>query len=476
MTTPGLVALTALAVALLLFLVLAVRLHAFLALLVTSLAVALAGGIPLAEVAGEVQRAMGASLGYIAVVIGVGAIFGELLRQSGGAAAVAGALLRAAGEKRAPWALGATGLVVAIPVFFDVAFILFVPLLRSLARRTGRPLLGFAVPLLAGLAVGHAFIPPTPGPVAVAGLLGADLGWVIAFGLAAGVPALTVGGLWYGSFIAPRLSLQSSPPAPQKALQSSPPAPQGALQRPTAEPEAPDGETPATPFSSVPAGAASAVGLIALPLVLILAATASGVVLDEDSRPRDVLQFLGHPFSALILTTLAAFYVLGTRRGFSRQDLESMASRSLLPVGQILLVTGAGGVLGKVLVATGVGEAVAGALAASRLPLVALAFALAAAVRVVQGSATVAMVTAGGLVVPIVEAGAVSGPMLGAVTVAIAAGATVLSHVNDSGFWLVSRYLDLSERDTLESWTVVSTLVGATGFAVVLGISYLIQR
>jgi H+/gluconate symporter-like permease len=206
MTAAGPAALAAFAVALLLVLVLAVRLHAFLALLVTSVTVALVGGIAPAEIAGEIQRAMGGSLGYIAVVIGVGAMFGALLQRSGGAAGVARGLLRVSGEERAPWALGVTGLVVAIPVFFDVAFILLVPLVYGLARRTGRPLLGYALPLLAGLAVAHAFIPPTPGPVAVAGLIGADLGWVIVFGLAAGVPALVVAGLGYGRWVAPRVA------------------------------------------------------------------------------------------------------------------------------------------------------------------------------------------------------------------------------------------------------------------------------
>jgi len=331
-----------------------------------------------------VQRAMGGSLGYIAVVIGVGAMFGALLQRSGGAAGVANGLLRALGEKRAPWALGATGLLVAIPVFFDVAFILFVPLLYSLARRTGRPLLGFALPLLAGLAVAHAFIPPTPGPVAVAGLLDADLGWVIVFGLAAGVPALAVAGLGYGLWVAPRVASEV--------------------------PETLDVEPPAKAASG-----ASAAGLIALPLVLILCATVSGVAVEKGEPVRELLQFIGHPFMALILATLAAYYVLGLRRGFSRRELEKIATRALEPVGNILLVTGAGGVLGKVLVAAGVGEAVAQGLAAWRLPLVVLAFALAAAVRVAQGSATVAMVTAAGLVAPVVEAGTYSAPMLGAV-------------------------------------------------------------
>lgn len=444
MSTAALVALAAFAVALVLVLVLALRLHAFLALLLTSLVVAVLGGVPLEEVAGEVQKAMGGSLGYIAVVIGLGAMFGELLQRSGGAERIASTLLAAFGEERSSWALGTTGLLVAIPVFFDVGFILFVPLLYSLARRTGRPLLGFAIPLLAGLAVAHSFIPPTPGPVAVAGLLHADLGWVILLGLAAGIPALLVGGIWYGGYIGSRIPSG----VPEGAKRESFPG---------------DGPT----FTA-------AVGLIAAPLVLILVATVSGVVLGKDHPWRGVLQLLGHPFTALLLTTLAALYVLGTRCGFSRQELQETVTRGLEPVGVILLVTGAGGVLGKVLVATGVGAAMADALAASRLPLVVLAFCLAAVVRVSQGSATVAMVTAAGLVAPVVEAGELSAPKIGATTIAIAAGATVLSHVNDSGFWLVSRYLGLTERDTLRSWTVMATLVGVTGFGVVLAISLLL--
>jgi gluconate transporter len=440
----GLAALPVLAVALLLFLVLVVRLHAFLALLVTSLAVAVAGGMPLAEIAGSIQDSMGRSLGYIAVVIGVGAMFGELLRRSGGAAAIAHALLRTFGDKRAPAALGLTGLVVAIPVFFDVAFILFVPLLYSLTKKSGRPLLDFAIPLLAGLAVAHSFIPPTPGPVAVAGLLGADLGWVIVFGLACGLPALAVGGLWLG----PRIARRIPHGVPEEMhLEVS---------------EAAAGQTTGEPAEGG-AGFGRSLALIALPLILILSATVTRVILPEGDRVRDLLSFFGHPFTALTLATLAAFYFLGRRCGFSPKEIQAMASKSLEPVGLILLVTGAGGVLGKTLVAVGVGEAVAGWLSSSRLPLVLLAFVLAAVVRVAQGSATVSMVTAAGLVAPVIEAAPVPAPMLGAVTIAIASGATVLSHFNDSGFWLVSRYLGLSEQETLRSWTVMATLVGVTG-------------
>ena len=445
MTGASALLLVALAIVALLVLVLRFQLHAFLALLLTALGVALVGGIPPAEVAGEIQRAMGGTLGYISIVIGLGAMFGEILRHSGGAARIAGTLLSTAGDRRAPTALGFTGMLVAIPVFFDVAFILLIPLVRNLSRRTGRPLLLFAMPLLAGLAVGHAFIPPTPGPVAVAGLLGADLGRVILFGALAGLPALVVGGLLFGSFIARRFPEAELADAP--ALESQPT----------------DG--------AEPPGFALAFGLLTLPLALILMATVSRVMLPSDHPALGPLQLLGHPFSALLITTLAALYLLGSRRGWSRSDLERLATRSLEPVGAILLLTGAGGVLGKVLLATGAGEALAQELAESGLPLLVLAFGLALVVRIAQGSATVSMVTAAGLIVPVVEAAPPGGAQLAALTVAIAAGATAFSHVNDSGFWLVSRYLGLDEKQTLRSWTAMTGIIGLTALLSVLLLS-----
>jgi Gnt-I system low-affinity gluconate transporter len=447
-STGALVGLVVFGIALLLVLVVVVRLHAFIALLVTSLVVAVLGRIPLAEIAGLIQKEMGGTLGYIAVVIGVGAMFGEMLQQSGGARSIARTLLRVFGDRFSPWALGLTGLIVAVPVFFDVGLILLIPLVYSLARRSGRSLLYYAIPLLAGLAVGHAFIPPTPGPVAVAGLLGADLGWVIALGLVAGVPATIVGGIWFGRRISSRVQL----------------AVPDFMHLPT--------ETASSDTATTGPGFGLALGLVALPLILILLGTASSVVLAEGHWLRGILAFVGHPFTALIATTVLSFYALGTRLGYSRDEVRSMASKSLEPVGLIILVTGAGGVFGKVLVAAGVGTAVAGWMAASRLPLVVLGFLIAAVVRIAQGSATVSMVTAGGLLAPILRATSASAPLVAATVIAIASGATVLSHVNDSGFWLVSRYLGMSEKETLRVWTVMETLVGLTGFGVVLLLSF----
>lgn len=441
------------AVAGLLILVLGLRLHAFLSLLLVSLGVAVVGGIPPAEIAGEIQRAMGGTLGYIAIVIGIGAIFGEMLRRSGGAEVIANTLLETFGEERAPTALGLTGLLVAIPVFFDVAFILLVPILKSTTRRTGKPIVAFAIPLLAGLAVAHAFVPPTPGPVAVAGLLGADLGWVIGLGLLAGLPSMVVGGLLWGRWLARH-------PLPRAAGEAT-------LTNP---PDEPAHDPPRHPLPSFTIAAA----LIALPLVAILMATVSGVLLEE-GRLRSWLQLLGHPFTALLATTLLASWLLSRRCGWSRRELEQMATAALQPVGLILLLTGAGGVLGKTLLASGAGEVLARSLAESGLPLLLLAFVLALAIRVAQGSATVSMVTAAGLIAPIVASTpSLAAPKLAAITIAIAAGATACSHVNDSGFWLVSRYLGLSETETLRSWTVATFLVGATGLTIMLLINPLL--
>ena len=448
MSPLALIGLVLLAVATLLVLVLWVRLHAFVALLVTSLFVALLGGIPLSDIAGVVEDGMGSTLGYIATVIGLGAMVGEMLRQSGGAEQIAQTLLRTFGDDRAPWALSLTGLLVAIPVFFDVALILFIPLVYTLSERTGKSLLFYAVPLLAGIAVAHSFIPPTPGPVAVAGLLGADLGWVILFGVLAGIPSILVGGVIYGRYIGHKIHLD---------------VPEAMREEPE---EAIDADTTMPSFGQ-------ALSVIGVPLLFILGGTVSDVALAEGTTLRAAFSFVGHPFVALVLAVLLAFYVLGVRGGYAMDDVQSIATKGLEPVGLIILVTGAGGVLGKVLVETGIGDALAEAMAASNLPVVLLAFLIAVVVRVSQGSATVSMVTAAGLVAPVFESGDYAAPVVALTTIAIAAGATVLSHVNDSGFWLVSRYLGMDEGQTLRAWTVMETIVGVVGFLVVLGLSLL---
>jgi Gnt-I system low-affinity gluconate transporter len=446
MSTFLLLLLVAVAVGLILLLVMRFQMHAFVALLLVSFFTALAAGIPPGDVIDVIQEGMGGTLGYIAVVVGLGAMFGELLRITGGAGQIARSLVRAFGRERIQWALGLTGFLVAIPVFFDVGLIILIPLVYTLTQRYGRSLLYYAIPLVAGLAATHAFIPPTPGPVAVAGIIGADLGWVILWGAIAGIPAIAIGGVIFGRYIANRIHVD----VPEYMLR---------------EEEEENQEDKRVPnFALV-------VSIILVPLALILINTLSELVLPEDSLAGNVLNLIGHPFSALTIAVLLAFYVLGVRHGYSREEVQGAAGKALEPVGLIILVTGAGGVFGEVLQESGIGDAIQSVMEASNLPIILLAFLAAVLVRVSLGSATVAMVTAAAIVAPAIEGAGYSAPLVGAIVIAIASGATVLSHVNDSGFWLVNRYLGMTEKHTLQSWTVMVTIVGLIGFTTVLVIS-----
>ncbi len=431
---------------LLLFLVIRTKLHAFVALLLVSLLVGIAAGMPLGEVITSIQNGMGGTLGFVAVVVGLGAMFGKMLEVSGGAERLASTMISKFGEDKAQWALGVTGFIVAIPVFFDVGFIILVPIVYGLARKTGKSLLHYGIPLLAGLAVTHSFIPPTPGPIAVAELVGAELGWVILFGVIAGVPAMILAGPVFGRFIGKKLHIEIPDYMELEEKEY-------------------DKDLPS--FGMI-------TSLILIPLVLILLNTLSGVLLEEGNTVREILTFLGHPFVALTIATLLTFYLLGTKRGYSRQEIQDIATKALEPAGIIILVTGAGGVFKQVLIDSGVGEVLGDMMGDSALPPIVLAFLIASAVRVAQGSATVAMVTAAGLITPLLEMVGMTGPALGLIVIAIASGATVLSHVNDSGFWLVNRYFGMDVKDTLKSWTVMETIIGLTGFVVVLIISFFI--
>ena len=432
---------------LLLFLVIRLRLAAFVALLLVSMLVGLGAGMGTAEVIESIKNGMGGTLGFVAVVVGLGAILGQLLEASGGIETIAQSAIKILGEKRASWALGIIGFVVAIPVFFDVAFIILVPLVYGLAEKSGRSLLYYAVPLLAGLAVTHAFVPPTPGPIAVADLLGADLGWVILFGAAAGIPAMILAGPVFGNYISKRIHVT----VPKTFTATSTSAQDNKI------------------------GLISVVSIILLPLFLIMLNTAAPFLFGKDHSITSILVFLGHPFTALLLTNLAAMIVLRLRCRFDKDMILQVANKGLEPAGIVILITGAGGAFKQLLIDSGVGSAFSDLVANSGMPLVLLAFTFAALTRIAQGSATVAMITAAGLIAPITDTQDVSAALLGLLVIAISSGASILSHVNDSGFWLVNRYLEINEQDTLRSWTVLTTIIALTGLAVSLAISLIIQ-
>ncbi|MFZ4452860.1 GntP family permease [Salibacterium aidingense] len=444
-STAGLVIVAVLAVIALLFLVMRTKLQAFIALLLVSLLVGLAVGMPPGEIITTIEEGMGGTLGFIAVIIGLGAMFGEMLRVSGGAERLAITLMGKFGEKNVSWAMGLTGFIVSIPVFLDVALVILIPIIYSLTQKTKKSLLHFGIPLLAGLAVTHSFIPPTPGPISVASIIDADLGWVILFGAIAGLPAMIIGGPIFGKYIGNKIHVE----VPDYMMEQVKDV---------------DYDRDLPSFISV-------VSIITLPLVLILVNTTSDLVLSDDSTLQSVLTFIGHPFVALTAAALLTFYVFGIKRGYKKEEIQQITTKALEPAGIIILVTGAGGVFGEMLISSGIGDILADAMEGMQMPLIVFAFIAATVVRVAQGSATVSMVTAAGLVAPLIESFDVSEPMLGLLVIAIASGATVFSHVNDSGFWLVNRYFGLTEKQTLKTWTVMETIIGFVGFGVALLLS-----
>jgi Gnt-I system low-affinity gluconate transporter len=415
--------------------------------------------VSLIGIGNTIVKSMGGALGFIATIIGIGAIFGAMLEHSGGTQALANTMVRKFGQDRAPWAMLLTGFIISIPVFLDVALVILAPLLYALARDTKKPLLIFGLPLVAGMAVTHAFVPPTPGPVAVAYFLNVNLGYVIMYGVIVGLPTAIICGPWLCSRVATLVDV----PTPKKL-----------------DDDATKAELNLPHFGLI-------CGLIALPIALILSGTIVEQIatsdidagLTKDDRGAEVIRllnalptwqqvihFLGHPVISLMISTLMAIFFLGTRRGATRDQLVELSTKALGPAGIIILITGAGGVFKGVLIATGIADALKEIFADSGIPLLVLAYIFATLVRIAQGSATVAMLTAAGLMVSFVEG--MSQPFLALIACAIAAGATGFSHVNDSGFWMISRYMGMTEKQTLKTWTLVSTAISFVSFTIIL--------
>ncbi|RBY87885.1 GntP family permease [Blastococcus sp. TF02A-30] len=476
------------AVVLLLFLIIRLKLHAFVALILVSLLTALAAQVPLEDVVTTLTTGFGATLASVALLVGLGAMLGRLLEFSGGAQVLADVLIRRFGEQRAPLALGVAALLFGFPIFFDAGLVVFLPIVFTVALRLGGSLLTYGLPVAGAFAVMHAFVPPHPGPVAAAELIGADIGLVLVFGLLIGLPTWYFGGYLFGLWAGRRYDV----PVPD--ILSGGGGPGGGGAAPAGD--AP-GETPVAGTSPEVAGRSggtaaatetertrpgppafgTVVGLLLLPLVLIFLNTgmstlATNGTVDEDSTAVRVAQLVGATPVALLITVLVAMYVLGKHRGSSGAEVESVVNSALGPVCAIILITGAGGMFGGVLRASGIGAALADVLGDIGLPVIVAAFVISVLLRVAQGSATVALTTTAGLIAPVVEAtDGLSSVDLALIVIAIAAGATVLSHVNDSGFWLVSRFFKMDEKTTLKTWTVMETLLGVIGFALALVLS-----
>ncbi|MCD6639332.1 MAG: GntP family permease [Nocardioides sp.] len=450
--TGPLLIIAAVAVAVLLFLIMKVKLHAFLALVLVSLLTAVAAKIPLGDVPGVLLGGFGSTLASVALLVALGAMIGRLLEVSGGAQRLADTLIARFGEHRAPFALGVASLLFGFPIFFDAGLVVFLPIILTVARRFGGSLLYYALPAAGAFAAMHAIVPPHPGPVTAAELLGANIGLTTLIGIPVAIVTWYVGSYLFSKWAGKKFDID----IPTSIL--------GEINTST---EPVDGRAPT--FGAV-------LGVLLLPLVLISFNTVTDTlarsgVIDGDTWWAGGLKLIGTTSIALLITVLVAMWVLGLRLGRSNKDVEGLLNDALGPICAIILITGAGGMFGGVLRYSGIGGALADSLNDLGMPLILAAFLISTGLRVAQGSATVALTTTAGLLSESVLAdGSISEVQLVALVVAIAAGATVLSHVNDSGFWLVSRFFGLSESVTLRTWTVMETTLGLTAFVLALGL------
>ncbi|MFZ5847167.1 MAG: GntP family permease [Actinomycetota bacterium] len=452
------------AVALLLVLIMKVKLHAFVSLVLVSLLTAVVAGIPPTDVPAALLSGFGGTLASVALLVGFGVMLGRMLEVTGGAQVLADTLVTRFGERRAPLALGIAALMFGFPIFFDAGLVVFLPIILTVARRFGGSVLYYALPAAGAFAAMHALVPPHPGPVAAGEAIEADIGVVLLVGL----PVALVS--WYvGVYLVSR-ALGARVHVPVSDLLFGEVNGGGSTDAGVGGGVAADGVATRTLERTNAPSFATVLGILLLPLVLIafntvLSTLVTTGALAEGTTWVEILQLVGNTPVALLLTLLVAVVVLGRRdRPFS--ETTAILDQALAPIASIVLITGAGGMFGGVLRTSGIGEALTSSLSDVGLPLLLQAFLIATALRVAQGSATVALTTTAGLIATDAIAADLGDFKLALLVVAIAAGATVLSHVNDSGFWLVSRFFGMDEKTTLKTWTVMETTLGLSAFGV----------
>ncbi|ACA32365.1 GntP family permease [Histophilus somni] len=434
-------------IALLLLLIIKFKVHAFVALVLVSLLTALATGMSVDKILPTLLGGFGNTLASVALLVGLGAMIGRLLEITGGAKVLADTLINKFGEKKAPFALGVASFLFGFPIFFDTGLVVMLPIIFSVAKQFGGSLFRYAFPAAGAFAVTHVFLPPHPGPVASGDILGANIGLLTIVGFILAVPTWYFATYLYGLYLGKKFDL----PLPKTFLNAAP-INETAVQNPPS-------------FKKV-------LFILLLPLCLIMLDTvlntlAVAKVIDGSTLWVQSLRLIGKTPIALLISLLMTIILLKEQHSF--EQIEKICDNALGPICAIVLVTGAGGMFGGVLRASGIGDVLAKMFSDTGMPIIVAAFLISTALRIAQGSATVALTTTSALIAPMVSsATGLSQFDLCFIVIAIASGATVLSHVNDSGFWLVSRFLEMDTKTTLKTWTVMETLIGLVGFALAL--------
>ncbi|HXM01272.1 MAG TPA: gluconate:H+ symporter [Chthoniobacterales bacterium] len=437
----------------LILLVTKLKLHPFLALLIVSIFMGLAGGLSPPDVIKNFEKGFGDVLSFVGIVVGLGAMLGGLLVASGGADRLANSLISLGGKKWVPWTTFFAAFLVGLPLFFEVGFVLLVPLAFAISKRMGEPILKVGLPMLAGLSIAHGFVPPHPGPTLAVQIFHADAGKTILYGLLVGLPTGLLAGPVFATLVSPWIRSGSV----------------AAFATETNNDRVADTASDAKRLQKPEPSLTSVLTTILLPPVLMMGRSLADAFLPE-SGMKTLIDFLGDPINALLLALLFAIVALGLRQGSNLGQVENILGKSLGAIAAVVLIVGAGGGFKQMLLATKIGDLIGQWAAQAHISLILLAWLSAAVVRIATGSATVATITGAGIVAPIAQADPHANREL--LVLATGAGSLILSHVNDAGFWLVKEYFQLSLSDTFKSWTAMETLLSilGLGFLLLLGL------
>ncbi|MGM7777683.1 GntT/GntP/DsdX family permease [Arthrobacter sp. KNU-44] len=462
----------AIGIAIVVLLIVWAKMHAFLALSIGALFVGIASGIALDKVTTSYENGVGGVLGYVGVLIALGAMLGKLLADSGGADKIVDTLLHGR-PATLPWKMALIAGIIGIPMFFEIGLVLLIPVVMLAVHRSKGPAMRLGIPALAGLSVLHGFIPPHPGPLAAIGILHANVGVTLAFGLLIAIPTVIIAGPLFGRLAARIVPIGAAGAGLAVTVGSGEHAEPARPQGPGAKAASSHGDAPVGKAQDPQATRSPSFGwtLVTLlsPLVLMLIKAGADIWMDKSAALRPFLDFIGDPVFALLVAVLLAMVTFGTRVGFSASILTKKIGESLLPIVGVMLIVGAGGGFKQVLVDGGTGTAIAKIAVAASLSALVLGWIIAVLIRLATGSATVATVTAAGIIAPL--ATGLSPAQLALVVLAIGAGSLFFSHVNDAGFWLVKEYFGLTVGQTIKTWSVMETIISVVGFGFTLLLS-----
>jgi GntP family gluconate:H+ symporter len=427
------------------------KVYPFLVLIIVSLLLGLVAGMPMGTIVKSFETGNGNTLGHIAIVVGLGTMLGKMMAESGGAERIATTLIDKFGEKHIHWAMMVVAIIVGLPVFFEVGFVLLIPIAFNVAKRTGKSLLLIGLPMIAGLSVVHGLIPPHPAAMLAVQAYHADIGRTIVFGLIVGVPCAIVAGPLFALLVSRYIKLPENNPLAAQFLGSAAEDKEKATKR----------ELPSFGITLF---------TILLPVILMLIGSWANLLFAPKTLPNDLLQFVGNSDVALLIAVLVSFWTFGAKRGFTREQIQKFCGECLAPIAGITLIVGAGGGFGRVLMDSGISKEIVNAATAAHLSPLLFAWAVAALIRLATGSATVAMTTACGIVAPIAAAGAVQvRPEL--LVLATGSGSLIFSHVNDGGFWLIKEYFGMTVGQTFKTWSLLETIISLMGLGLTFALA-----